>query len=397
MTLLYKQHGKSIKCWTIDVTSVSFYTTTWVINESGESKNLKMSDHTEPKPKKGQTVAERVIEVAQQKTAKMIRDGYSYDKPFQESGDSLENAAKTGKTPKTCETFRLSPMLAKPYKDFSKLPTKVAMQPKLDGVRMVTICRDGKNTAYSRQLREFPAHIQDIVRDLPLGEGDYLDGELMLPLDFLGEPGEHEADSHKAALFQQTVSAVKKLSVASGFLLYMVYDLANINDPSQVFEQRYSRLEKLCSKCGVAFSENNQLVQVSTEFGAFSSEKSLKEVAKLIVSHGLEGMMLRDPMSPYTFDKRSSGLLKVKFFDDAEFQITGFEYGQGKNTKVITWVLKNRADQTFRAVQTGSDREWPQERALAAIGQKMTVRYQGLTADGLPRFPVALAIRDYEG
>ena len=30
------------------------------------------------------------------------------------------------------------------------------------------------------------------------------------------------------------------------------------------------------------------------------------------------------------------------------------------------------------------------------IGEMLTVRYQELTDDGVPRFPVGIAIRDYE-
>jgi len=30
------------------------------------------------------------------------------------------------------------------------------------------------------------------------------------------------------------------------------------------------------------------------------------------------------------------------------------------------------------------------------IGQQLTVRYQELTDDGVPRFPVGIAIRNYE-
>jgi hypothetical protein len=32
----------------------------------------------------------------------------------------------------------------------------------------------------------------------------------------------------------------------------------------------------------------------------------------------------------------------------------------------------------------------------AYVGKKLTVRYQELTDEGLPRFPVGVAFRDYE-
>jgi DNA ligase-1 len=39
--------------------------------------------------------------------------------------------------------------------------------------------------------------------------------------------------------------------------------------------------------------------------------------------------------------------------------------------------------------------EWWENREQY-IGSKLTVRFQNLTADGIPRFPVGIAIRDYE-
>jgi DNA ligase-1 len=34
--------------------------------------------------------------------------------------------------------------------------------------------------------------------------------------------------------------------------------------------------------------------------------------------------------------------------------------------------------------------------AAKYIGKKLTVKYQELTKDGIPRFPVGIAIRDYD-
>jgi DNA ligase-1 len=36
------------------------------------------------------------------------------------------------------------------------------------------------------------------------------------------------------------------------------------------------------------------------------------------------------------------------------------------------------------------------KKAQSYVGKKLTVKYQELTDDGIPRFPIGLAIRDYE-
>lgn len=53
-------------------------------------------------------------------------------------------------------------------------------------------------------------------------------------------------------------------------------------------------------------------------------------------------------------------------------------------------------------VETGRPRGmWEQRKEWfdngeAYVGKPLTVRYQELTQDGIPRFPVGIAVRDYE-
>ena len=44
----------------------------------------------------------------------------------------------------------------------------------------------------------------------------------------------------------------------------------------------------------------------------------------------------------------------------------------------------------------GTDAEQFARHGAEYVGKKLTVRYQELTDDGIPRFPVGIAIRDYE-
>jgi DNA ligase-1 len=43
------------------------------------------------------------------------------------------------------------------------------------------------------------------------------------------------------------------------------------------------------------------------------------------MEEGYEGIMVRNPNSPYEISKRSSYLQKYKEFDDDEFEIIGFQ------------------------------------------------------------------------
>lgn len=91
---------------------------------------------------------------------------------------------------------------------------------------------------------------------------------------------------------------------------------------------------------------------------------------------------------------------KVKEFDDAEFEITGIEEGRGKLAgHVGAFVCKTDEGKTFLAKMsgdTGKLADYFTNHSLWA-GKRLTVKYQGMTGkEKVPRFPVGIAIRDYE-
>lgn len=117
----------------------------------------------------------------------------------------------------------------------------------------------------------------------------------------------------------------------------------------------------------------------------------LREELARVELRGGEGLMLRAPGSLYE-RKRSSTLLKVKTFHDAEATVVGHEPGKGKHAGRLGALVCTFQGATF-GVGTGftdADRENP-----PAIGSVITFSYQELTRDGVPRFPtfVRLAIQ----
>lgn len=94
--------------------------------------------------------------------------------------------------------------------------------------------------------------------------------------------------------------------------------------------------------------------------------------------------MLRKPNSKYE-GKRSSTLLKVKTFFDAEAEIVGHEPGKGKyKDKIGSLLVKMESGKTFSvgAGMTDQDRERPPE-----IGTIIHYRFQEITKAGVPRVP----------
>ncbi len=94
--------------------------------------------------------------------------------------------------------------------------------------------------------------------------------------------------------------------------------------------------------------------------------------------------MLRQPGSRYEAG-RSSSLLKVKSFFDAEARVVGHQAGAGRHKGRLGALLVELENGTRFAVGTGfSDAERGRP---PAVGSTITFRYQELTDAGVPRFP----------
>jgi DNA ligase-1 len=100
--------------------------------------------------------------------------------------------------------------------------------------------------------------------------------------------------------------------------------------------------------------------------------------------------MLRQPGSTYVAG-RSTTLLKVKTFHDAEAVVVGHQAGAGRHQGRMGALLVRLPDGTDFAIGTGfSDRE---RQSPPAIGATVTFRYQELSDMGVPRFPSWIGVR----
>ena len=116
----------------------------------------------------------------------------------------------------------------------------------------------------------------------------------------------------------------------------------------------------------------------------------LKLFLEEIEAKGGEGLVVRDPNTPY-INKRTSKALKVKTFQDAECKVIGYTEGKGKYKDVIGAIQCHLDDGTRFKIGSGlSDalRINPPK-----IGEMITFQYQKFTKYGKPRFPVFLRVR----
>ena len=232
------------------------------------------------------------------------------------------------------------------------------MSEKLDGVRAYW---DGQRFL-SRQGNEFLAP-EWFVRALPPTP---LDGELWI-------------DRQK---FQRTVSVVRRQDRGHAWkeIKYVVFDAPAQPGP---FEDRVGYLH---DQLGALVAETN--IRLHEQIRCQGAEHLRNELARIEAAGG-EGLMLREPASTYAVG-RSSTLLKVKQFHDAEATVMEHSPGKGKHKGRLGALVVQLPDGKVFSVGTGfSDAE---RRSPPAIGSVITFRYQELSDGGVPRFPSYLRV-----
>lgn len=226
------------------------------------------------------------------------------------------------------------------------------MSEKLDGVR----AHFTGERFLSRQGNEF------------LAPAWFLEGFPKTPLD-----GELWIGRKK---FQQTVSIVRRQDAGDLWkrVLYVVFDSPAVGG---TFENRLRAIR--ASGVEYAAPQIRVLYQAICD-GTDNLRAELARVERV----GGEGLMLRQPDSLYEAG-RSSTLLKVKSFHDADAVVIGHQPGKGRHKGRLGALLVALANGTQFSVGTGfsdAQREKP-----PLIGSVITFRYQELTDGGVPRFP----------
>lgn len=183
--------------------------------------------------------------------------------------------------------------------------------------------------------------------------------------------------------FQRCVSIVRRQDRSDAWkeIRYVVFDAPAIDAP---FEDRLEQCRAWFDKARPAYA-------------TFHPHRPCKDVADMqaelqrIEALGGEGVMLRQPGSHYVAG-RSTTLLKVKSFRDAEARVVGHSKGAGRHAGRLGALEVELPDGTRFSVGTGlSDAE---RTAPPAIGSIITFRYQELSDDGVPRFPSFVAVRE---
>ena len=153
----------------------------------------------------------------------------------------------------------------------------------------------------------------------------------------------------------------------------MVFDAPQIDAP---FDIRLKVAKKRLS---------NSKWAVIHEQAICTGPADLKRRLEAVLAQGGEGLMLKAGSRPYR-GGRTTDLLKIKEFRDAEALVIAHEAGTGHNEgRLGALVCQLHSGQKFK-IGTGF-KDWQRD-FPPSVGTVVTFKYQNMTNAGLPRFPV---------
>ena len=280
----------------------------------------------------------------------------------------------------------------------TKIIGKKLLEPKLDGVRAITVIDFESRTVtmYTRngKVLENFGHITKYLEDNldNFGRSYVLDGEVV---------------SHS---FQDLMKQVHRKSDVQAddarLCLFDIVPLVEFKAGKSVMGQR-RRSKFLKENFSNIFADSGCIEiipQIEVNLDEFLGEIEYKDYNKKMVEEGFEGIMIKDPDAKYEC-KRSTSWLKQKPFIEVSLSITAVEEGTGRNVgRLGALVCEGIDDGKTICVNVGSgftdgNRSSYWEERDTIVGQVVEVRADAVTQnqDGSYslRFPRFLRFRGF--
>ncbi len=284
--------------------------------------------------------------------------------------------------------------LAKPFKELKSLAGSWALQPKMDGGRVVARLKKkgGPITLLSRTGKEWVGFDEIKLSLLELNQ------RLNAPMDITLD-GEVVVYKKGRMDFQ----AVQKLFHADdgrapdGDIKYVMFDYAEgteYDNPTLPYERRYNDLVAVMRPL-IAGLGNLEIIQ--TALVKDPTKEFLDKVAVDFVSTlGCDGAIIRR-LDTVPTNKKTSDITKVKPFEDGEAVVIGKVEGKGWLVGSLgTMRLKFKNGVEFEiGTGEGLTKELRQELwdDQKIVGKIVNFKYQRLSDDGVPVLPTYRAIR----
>lgn len=276
---------------------------------------------------------------------------------------------------------QFAPMLAANYSADSIASFPVAVEPKIDGVRVLAIVRGDSCVFVSRNGLAFPAlnHMAaDMLAAVRKAGFDYV------AIDMEATAGD----------FGETVSELRRLNSLAEQATLHLFDMAPINfltgkllTYAESYATRRADLLEIAEHC----PSNICLV----ESRLAQSPAEIELAYRAFRAAGFEGAMVKPVNGRYACG-RSTNWLKMKEAESFDLRVTGFFEGTGKHAGRLGGLI---CDFSGRAVRIGTGFSDEERKSLwrnpdQAIGRIVEVTAQEKTAAGSLRHPRFLRWRD---
>nr|CCC91230.1 putative DNA ligase [Trypanosoma congolense IL3000] len=289
------------------------------------------------------------------------------------------------------------------------------VSPKIDGIRCLIGYNEERREPqfFSRSgiilecCDNLVSHVMPLFQDDP---SLLLDGELFAP--------EFHFEELSGIVRRQRKFLTEAIQRMQEKLEYYAFDIMasdQLSSPNAPFSERYRLLEKLFPPCAVErivtyYTDKNKKLSRKKRLSKATKNTpklyhvpatliQLDEVEETLLkaSHqGFEGIILRQPHSPYEHGKRSPALLKYKTMNDAEYRIVDFLPGQGRFEGGLgAFICETKDGILFHATPRATMKRrlelWGEREQYR--GKYLTVQYQHLHANDVPRFPIGKCVR----
>ncbi len=225
---------------------------------------------------------------------------------------------------------------------------EVAVEWKFDGTRVQIHYSDGKVTIFSRRLENVTHALPDVVNMVveSVESGVILDGEAVAVKD--GRPLPFQNILRRFRRKHEVSKAMEKIPIIVN-LFDILYCKNPVYDGGETIDLPLAERRKILE----AVVKSGEGIRVAEQHITSSAEK-VREIFEDSINAGHEGVMIKNPLSPYIPGKRGKHWLKLKeVMETLDLVVVGGEWGEGKRSHLLSSFVLACLDENQQLIPVG--------------------------------------------
>jgi len=279
--------------------------------------------------------------------------------------------------------------VAESFEDAVSEMGEVAVEWKFDGSRVQIHWGDGELKIYSRRLENVTKALPEIAEEIKknVKEGVILDGEVIAVKDGRPMPFQHVLRRFRR---KHGVSRMVEKIPLQFYAFDILYCDEEIVD--KPLAERRRILESVISE--------SERIKIASQVRTRNKE-DIEKIFNDAINAGHEGVMLKNPNSPYVPGKRGKHWLKLKYvMETLDLVVVGGEWGEGKRSHLISSYELACTDETtgnllrVGRVATGFTDEDLEE--LTELFKQIIVTHEGKNVKFVPKYVFEVAYQEIQ-